>query len=94
MVYLPGPTGDDPIAVINLDDPEEAAETESLKNEIAADKQLEGIDPVGFPLYSIHGGKSDAAHEPIGNLPLVCFWAKRLKPRVFNRVTGEGWLLL
>ena len=50
---------------------------------------LNEATPVNFPLYSIHTSITDAVHMPAGQLPLVMFWARQLKPITFDRATGE-----
>lgn len=47
-----------------------------------------GRMPVDFPLYAIHSGRSDAVHMPCGQLPLLCFWVKRERPRQLSKMTG------
>ena len=49
------------------------------------------LDPVKFPLYSVHAAPGDAVHLPSGQLPMVGFWVKRPRPLTFNRATG--WLI-
>ena len=89
VVFLPAPVGDEFIARKDGDSTDdETDETESTTTEKIKNQQLEGIDPVGFPLYSLHVERSADAQKPAGSLPLVCYWVKRLKPRVFNRITG------
>ena len=91
VVFLPAPIGDEFIPRKDSGDADdEADETESTKTEKIKNEQLEGIEPVGFPLYSLHVGRSAGAQKPAGSLPLVFYWAKRLKPRVFNRITGRN----
>ena len=53
------------------------------------DDAAKDIDALPFPLYSLHAAKSDALHKPCGMLPLVMYWGKRERPRVFNRQIGK-----
>ena len=55
---------------------------------IERDKALEEVDKVGFPLYPIQSRISSEL-QPIGNVPLLFYWTRRLKPLVFNRLTGK-----
>ena len=54
------------------------------------DDPASDIDALPFPLYSLHAAKADALHKPCGTLPLVMYWGKRERPRVFNRQIGKG----
>ena len=85
VVFLPAPVGDEFVAK-DSKDPDD--DTESTRNEKMTNQQLEGFDPVGFPLYSLHVGRSTETQKPSGSLPLICYWVKRLRPRVFSRITG------
>ena len=54
---------------------------------IDRDKALHDVDKVGFPLYPIQS-RISAEPQPIGTVPLLFYWTRRLKPLVFNRFTG------
>ena len=85
VVFLPAPMGDE-FVVRDRNTPDD--DTESTRNEKITNQQLEGFDPVAFPLYSLHVGRSTETQKPSGSLPLVCYWVKQLRPRVFSRITG------
>ena len=50
---------------------------------------INGAQPVRFPLYTINTGLTDNVHRPSGQLPLVCFVARQLKPTTFERATDS-----
>ena len=62
-------------------------EVEKQVNEVLGNRE-----PINFPLYSIHAGKSDAVHLPCGNLPLLCFWVKKERPTKLSKMTG-WWMI-
>ncbi len=80
---------DDILSVESVNSGRRSAVSNSSKiiNTLLPDS-LKEVDPVKFPLYSIHSGKSDSVHKPCGHLPLVCLWAKKLRPRRFHKTTG------
>ncbi|KAH9500627.1 hypothetical protein Btru_077157 [Bulinus truncatus] len=45
-------------------------------------------EPVFYPLYSLHTGRSDAVQTPCGTLPIVMYWGYRVRPTHFNRQCG------
>uniref|UniRef100_A0A2C9LC74 Uncharacterized protein n=1 Tax=Biomphalaria glabrata TaxID=6526 RepID=A0A2C9LC74_BIOGL len=45
-------------------------------------------EPLPYPLYSLHIGKSDSVQAPSGTLPLLMYWGKRVRPKYFNRQCG------
>ncbi|XP_005097136.1 uncharacterized protein LOC101862724 isoform X2 [Aplysia californica] len=49
---------------------------------------VKNSEPLPFPLYSLHAGKSDAVHMPCGNVPLLMYWGKKERPLHFNRQCG------
>lgn len=53
------------------------------------DDQLQGKEPLPFPVYSLHGGKTDSLHIPCGNVPLLFYWGKKPRPLIYNRQCGE-----
>ena len=85
VIFLPEPIGDE-FVVRDKNTPDD--DTESRRNEKITNQQLEGFDPVAFPLYSLHVGRSTETQKPSGSLPLVCYWVKQLRPRLFSRITG------
>ena len=72
---------------IDLMLPDEAEQSTPTQ---AQDDPAKDLDPLPFPLYSLHAAKADALHKPCGTLPLVMYWGKRERPKVFNRQIGEG----
>ncbi|KAK7503175.1 hypothetical protein BaRGS_00005440 [Batillaria attramentaria] len=74
----------DSIDLMLADDASDAQGTQTVKR----DDPAKDIDALPFPLYSLHAGKSDSLHKPCGTLPLVLYWGKRERPRVFNRQAG------
>ena len=61
---------------------------EDLKYLQERDRVLADVDKVGFPLYSLQS-KIASEETPIGNVPLLFYWTRRLKPKIFNRATGN-----
>ena len=54
---------------------------------------VKNSEPLPFPLYSLHAGKSDSVHMPCGNLPLLMYWGLRERPLKYNRQCGEFELM-
>lgn len=68
-----------------------SSEAESIRGQSRAfdpANRLADLDPVKFPLYSVHAARGDLVHMSCGQLPLVAFWVKRPRPLTFNRATG------
>ncbi|XP_041354259.1 uncharacterized protein LOC121372068 [Gigantopelta aegis] len=100
-VYLPPPKGDDdvpkpPKDSYDLDDDFDSLshstdlsfDEDESDNTRLKDDPVKDVDPLPFPLFSLHGGRSDTLHMPCGNLPLVLYWGKKRRPTSFNRQCG------
>ena len=75
------------VHLIDVSSETESDDTQFIKER---DKVLEEVDKVNFPLYSILSSvKSDGTQQAIGSVPVLFYWTRRLKPFVFNRMTGE-----
>jgi hypothetical protein len=96
--YKDHPVGDDPF-------PEEPAQKSfvsfaddsgtddlELKSEASSVSGRGQISTDGihlkFPLYNVKG-RGDAAHQPVGQIPLTLKWGKTLRPKTFNRTSGR-----
>ncbi|PVD29205.1 hypothetical protein C0Q70_11802 [Pomacea canaliculata] len=55
---------------------------------VLQEDQARDINILPFPLYPLHAGRSDALHKPCGTVPLMLFWGKRERPRMYTRQTG------
>ncbi|ELU08059.1 hypothetical protein CAPTEDRAFT_227737 [Capitella teleta] len=66
---------------------EEAKEEGEDRSSQSATPTIDNMDPINFPLYPLEIGRSEKANAPVGQLPLLCFWAKRLRPTSFNKET-------
>ncbi|KAL4232688.1 hypothetical protein ACF0H5_007376 [Mactra antiquata] len=53
-------------------------------------EDLKDVDPMMYPLYSLDG--SSTVHKPCGNLPLIIFWGRKVRPHTFNRQSGTHGL--
>ena len=61
---------------------------QSKLEKIEEEDKLKDVEPLNFPLYSIFGGKAEN-QTPCGQVPLVFYWVKRLRPRTFDRFAGK-----
>jgi len=49
---------------------------------------VKGVEPVSFPLYSVNPAKGEPVHQSCGNLPLLMYIGKQLRPKIYNRQSG------
>ncbi|XP_059166381.1 uncharacterized protein LOC131948723 isoform X2 [Physella acuta] len=64
------------------------ADEHTLSLSSAQNDLVQGKEPIPFPLYSLHTGKSDAVQMPSGTLPLLMYWSYRPRPQRCNRQCG------
>ena len=83
------PDFDDLSDSIDLMLPDEGDDQGSSAKGQGQDDPAKDILALPFPLYSLHAAKADAMHKPCASLPLVLYWGKRERPKVFNRQIGK-----
>ncbi|XP_064629111.1 uncharacterized protein LOC135488433 [Lineus longissimus] len=95
IYYKDSPVGDDPFP----EDPaqksyvsfaEDSGLDDELRSETSSTTGRPQVNSDGvhlkFPLYTVKG-RGDAAHQPVGQIPLTLKWGKMLRPKTFNRTS-------